>query len=80
MKSKTYVELAKHAGQAEREGRWQDAYQFWSLAQQKASGNHTDNAWAERRALFCQHRIPKPNPLVAKLKTYFFNKSYRHDQ
>ncbi|HHC7130299.1 TPA: ANR family transcriptional regulator [Vibrio parahaemolyticus] len=69
---KTYIELAKDAGHAEREGRWQDAYQLWSSAQNELTENHINKFWAETRAAFCQNKVPKPltfNPFYSLCKT-----------
>ncbi|ENP7383839.1 ANR family transcriptional regulator [Vibrio parahaemolyticus] len=60
MRIKKYLDLAKNARRAERKKEWQDAYNLWRSAQKAVPSHHIDNEWAEKRALFCQHRMPAP--------------------
>ncbi len=55
----TYLTLAKNASQAEREEHWKEAHALWKDAQKQVNDTHINYAWAESRAQYCHHRIPR---------------------
>ncbi|MBD6945078.1 ANR family transcriptional regulator [Vibrio parahaemolyticus] len=60
MRIKKYLDLAKNARRAEKKKRVARRYNLWRSAQKAVPSHHIDNEWAEKRALFCQHRMPAP--------------------